>query len=342
MNEEETQIIGQFWNKMQNTFCDKVVLSQWRRLNGEDLNEQGEKYSHCVDNFRILAGEMEGNHFGHWFVDHDLYKWMEGAAYSLMNKNNDQIREIFNYIIDLLLKCQQEDGYINTYFSLRKGEKRWSNIGIGHELLCVGNLVEAAVVYTMATGDNRLIEIAKKAVGNVIQLVEEKPHIYPGHEEIEIALIRLYRFTNEKKYLDLAKHFIDERGTGECAFKGENLFDSMHLPLEYFQVHKPVREQTEALGHAVRATYLFTAMAELALETKDDTLLEASKKLWDNIVYKKMYITGGVGSEHNQERFTKAYDLPSDRSYSETCAEIGMMMFGRALKILLIALLLIR
>ncbi len=329
--EKNVTINGSFWGKKQMQFTRNVVLSQWRMLNGETLDENGNKFSGCVDNFRIVAGEMQGEHRGHWFVDHDLYKWMEGAAYSLMVEDCQEVRNIFEYIISLFQKVQGEDGYMNTYFTTHE-EPRWSNFGVGHELLCVGNLTEAAIVYAQATGDERLIEIAKKAVDNVIDVVNKSErHVYPGHEEIEIALLRLYRHTGEEKYVKLCEYFLNERGTGECAFKGESLYESLHLPDDYYQIHKPVREQDEAFGHAVRAVYLYTAMAELAQVDGDTTLLTAARKLWENIVTKKMYVTGGIGSEHQQERFTQNYDLPSDRSYSETCASIGFMMLSRAL-----------
>lgn len=330
--EANVKLTSTFWRERQRLFCDEVLERQWRILNGEE-EVAGVGKSHCIDNFRVLAGEKEGEAVaGFPFMDHDLGKWMEGAAYSLLLRPNPSIEERMDYLADLLRRAQRADGYLNTYYMLFEPGREWTNFKWGHELLNAGNLLEAAIVYRRATGKTVLLEVVTRFIDLIYDLVFSADHyIYDGHEEIEIALIKLYLLNGEKKYLDLAKRLVDTRGVGRCLFLDEDSADVPGFGLEYFQAHRPVREQVSAEGHAVRAAYLYTAMAELGRLCDDDTLRTAAWTLWDDIVQKKLYIIGGIGSEQHGERFTEPYDLPNAYSYSETCAAIGLMMFSRAL-----------
>lgn len=326
------KLTGKYWTKLQEMFRDQVLEKQWRILNGEiDIENVGR--SHCVDNFRIMAGDMTERFAGsYWFSDHELGKWMEAAAYGIALGAGENIREHMEYTIDLLERAQAPDGYLNSYYTLYEPGKRFTNFTTGHELLNAGNFLEAGIAYYLTGGGRRLLDITIRYIDLIYDMVMSADHpIYDGHEEIEIALIKLYLLCGEDKYLELAKRFVDTRGVGRCLFLDEDSVRLDNVGMEYYQAHLPVREQKDALGHGVRATYLYTAMAELVAIAKDETLLEPVQTLWEDITQRKIYITGGIGSEHHGERFTSAYDLPNDSSYSETCAGIGLMMFARAM-----------
>jgi DUF1680 family protein len=254
----------------------------------------------------------------HIFWDSDVAKWMEGAAYILAKHPNPALEEKVEALIDRIEEHQEENGYFNIYFTVKKPENRFKDRDC-HELYCAGHLFEAAVAYAEATGKERFLRCMEKYADLIHKVfVEEKSAAFdtPGHEEIELALVRMYEYTGKKKYLDLAAHFINARG---CSEKNENF--------GYNQSHLPVREQTEAVGHAVRAVYLYSAMADLAREIGDEGLKTACKTLYEDIVNRKMYITGGIGSCHLGETFSKPYDLPNAEAYTETCAGIGLMFF---------------
>ena len=254
----------------------------------------------------------------HIFWDSDVAKWMEGAAYILHKKNDPDLVEKIEWVIDQIEKNQCEDGYFNSYFITCAPEKRFTNRD-WHELYCAGHLMEAAVAYYEVTGKDRFLKLMEKYVGCIEKaFVTEKTASFatPGHQEIELALIRMYRATDDLRYLKLAKFFLDNRGYEE-------------LPItKTTQSHLPVREQTEAIGHCVRACYMYSAMADLALETDDRELYETCKAVFTDIVTKKMYVTGGIGSTRLQETFTIGYDLLNDKAYAETCAAIALMFFA--------------
>lgn len=258
----------------------------------------------------------------HFFWDSDVAKWMEGAAYSLMHTPDPTLEAKVDDIVEDIARNQCEDGYFNIFFTVVQPENRWANRD-WHELYCAGHLMEAAVAYAEATEKTKFLTCMEKYADYIARVfMEEHSATFhtPGHEEIELALVKMYRHTGKKKYLDMAAHFINTRGTVEESNK-----------TSYNQAHLPVREQDSAVGHAVRAVYLYTGMAYLAKETGDETLISACKKLWEDIAERKMYITGGLGSTHIGEAFTTPFDLPPDQAYTETCAGIALCFFGNGM-----------
>lgn len=324
------------WNAL-NGGVDISDSDQWEALNGRVTDE---RVSSCIDNFRIAAGEKQGKHSGAVFQDTDAYKWLEAAAFCIQIGKGDALRERADDLIGLIERAQQPDGYLNTFFTIDSPELRWKNLTEGHELYCAGHLIEAAVAYYNATNSVQLLEVAKRfadLISTVFGPEEGKCKGYPGHQEIELALVKLYRVTHDEKYLALAKHFLAERGKEPNYLLRElettkdfRLFPEFaHYDAEYAQTHLSPVEQTTAEGHAVRAVYMYSAMADLAKECDDEKMKQACKTLWENITTKRMYITGGIGSSGLLERFTVDYDLPNDRMYCESCASIGLMMFGQ-------------
>jgi DUF1680 family protein len=275
-----------------------------------------------IKNFAI-AGKLEaGKHQGELYNDSDLYKVLEGIAYALASKRDPDLEKRTDAIIDQIAAAQQPDGYLNTYYTLVKPEERWKNIQYGHELYCSGHLIEAAVAYHQATGKRKLLDVAIKLADHICNVFGPTKKVdASGHEEIELALVKLYQATGDKKYLEQAKFFLDTRGRSE----GRRLFG------DYAQDHKPIREQNEVTGHAVRAMYLYSGMADVAARTGDPGLLGALDKIWHDVVERKMYVTGGIGPSGHNEGFTVPYDLPNDSAYCETCAAIGMALWNHRL-----------
>ena len=315
--------------------AEKILPYQWKVLNDAAADVEP---SHCVEHFRIAAGEMKGVHYGPVFCDTDAYKWLEAVAYCIESGSAGEFEIIADKLIELIGRAQQPDGYLNTWYTVVCPEKKWTNLAEGHELYCAGHLIEAAAAYYNATGKEKLLNIAQKNADLIYRVfITEKHPGYPGHSEIELALVKLYRITGKKQYLDLAAHFIDERGKkpnyliNELKQTGEDrIFPEFRdYDESYAQSQARPAEQTTAEGHAVRAMYLFSAMADIAAETGDCELEEAYKRLWKNVTEKRRYITGGLGSSGHLERFTCDYDLPNDRMYCESCASVGLIMFGK-------------
>ena len=316
---------------------EKIIPHQWNILNDKLADAQP---TYCIQNFRIAAGELQGERKGVVFQDTDLYKWLESVAYCLAGGHGKEYEPIADEVIALIEKAQEEDGYLNTYFTVNAPEKKWTNLIEGHELYTSGHMIEAAVAYYEATGKERFLKIAIKnadLICNVFGVESEKINGYPGHQEIELALVKLYRVTRDRKYLEKARYFIEERGkepnyfTKELQQHGEYEFfpEFKNYDLSYSQAHmRPVNQRT-AEGHAVRVMYMCAAMADLAQEYEDKALKEACEAIWKNVVNKRMYITGGIGSSGFRECFTTDYDLPNATNYAETCASIGLMMFGQ-------------
>ncbi|ADH61394.1 protein of unknown function DUF1680 [Thermoanaerobacter mathranii subsp. mathranii str. A3] len=328
---KQVKISGGFWSKYAKLIKEVTIPYQWEVLNDR---VPGVPLSHAIKNFRIAAGEMEGEFAGMVFQDSDVYKWLEAVSYSLAVYPDPELEKIADEVIDLIARAQQSDGYLNTYFIIKEPDKKWTNLRDSHELYCAGHLIEAAVAYYEATGKKKLLDVACRFADHIDSIFGPEPgkkRGYPGHEEIELALVKLYRVTGEEKYLRLSKYFIDERGEKPLYFEIEakargDEWDEQWA--SYFQVHLPVREQTSAEGHAVRAAYLYSGMVDVAVETGDESLIQACKKLWDNITTKRMYITGGIGSSSFGEAFTFDFDLPNDTVYAETCAAIGLVFFA--------------
>jgi len=336
---KDTIITSPFWEERIKLMAEKVIPYQWDALND---NIAGAEPSHAIENIRIAAGESKEPFHGMLFQDSDVAKWIEAASYSLVHYPNQELENKIDEVIRLIGRAQQEDGYLNTYYTVVCPEKRWTNFAFGHELYCAGHLIEAAVAHFNATGKKSLLDILCRYADHIDSVMgpeENKMKVYCGHEEIELALVRLYHTTKEARYLKLAEYFIDERGEQPCfleneATYGSDLNKSRWSRLDYHQAHKPVREQTEAEGHAVRAMYLYTAMADISLETGDKTLKAALEKLYHNTRQKRMYITGGLGSQGHAERFTFDYDLPNDTAYTETCAGIGFVFWMQRMLLL--------
>lgn len=334
---KEVQITDKFFGSYSKLVVEKIIPYQWEILNDR---VEGATPSYCINNFKIAAGEIKGSRKGVVFQDTDLYKWIEAVAYSIENGSGSKFEKLVDDVIELIGRAQQKDGYLNTYYTVTAPQKRWSNLVEGHELYTAGHLIEAAVAYYVATGKDKLLEIAKNnadLICKVFGRADNQIKGYPGHQEIELALVKLYRITDQKRYLDCALYFIEERGSTPNYFLEEiqkrggyeyfHEFD--HYDLKYSQAHIPPIQQRSAQGHAVRAMYMYSAMADLALELNSSELAQACQALWNDVTKKKMYVTGSIGSSGFLERFTSDYDLPNNTNYSETCASIGLMMFGQ-------------
>ena len=324
-----------FWSQMQKLVTDVVIPFQERVLNDE---EPGVEKSHAIDNFRIAAGLAEGEFYGMVFQDSDVAKWLEGVAYSLVIKPDADLEARADAIIDIVAQAQQEDGYLNTYFTIKEPQHRWKNLLECHELYCAGHMMEAAVAYYEATGKDKLLHVMERMADHIISRFgdgEGKVKGIPGHQEVEIGLMRMYHATGKVEYKDMARYFLEERGKDPDFFKKEaEKRDWEHFGMKpedtkYNQSHATVYEQDEAVGHSVRAVYMYTAMADLAAEDGAERLLAACSRLWNNMIQKKMYITGGIGATVVGESFSVPYELPNDTVYAETCASIGLVFFAK-------------
>ncbi len=330
-----------FIKDFQKLIKDVVLPYQYDVLN-DDASDNGEK-SHVIRNFMnagaVLAGHDPGDGFyGMVFQDSDAGKWLEAVAYALTLFPDPELEAKADELIDIIAAAQDKDGYLNTYFTIKDQDKRWTNLCEGHELYCSGHLIEAACAYYEATGKKKLLDVMNR---NMECMYRHFLHgddfafsAYPGHPEVELALLKMYDLTGNRHCFDLAHHFVEVRGVDPQFFEKEvqrrtwTVWGSDGKNPGYNQAHAPVREQKDAVGHAVRAVYLYTAMAHLTQTTGDDTLLEACKTLWNSITRRQMYITGGIGSTVLGEAFSADYDLPPDTAYCETCASIGLMLFA--------------
>lgn len=325
-----------FWDRYLELVKDVLIPYQWDILNDRIENVET---SHCIMNFKIAAGREKGEFYGAVFQDSDLAKWLEAVSYSLAVCPDKELENTVDDVIDLIEAAQQEDGYINTYFTIKGKELRFTNLQEGHELYCAGHFMEAAAAYYHATGKDKFIHIMERFADLICDEFSPRKNSkgYPGHQEVEIGLYKLYEVTGKVRYLEQAKMFLDRRGEKPNYFLEEmkrpdfrRIFDELKkYDISYSQSHLPVREQKTAEGHAVRATYMYSAMADIAAAYDDTELLSVCETLWNNIVEKRMYISGSIGSSGILERFTTDYDLPNNSNYSETCASIGLALFGR-------------
>ncbi|MFD3236773.1 glycoside hydrolase family 127 protein [Escherichia coli] len=330
-----------FLGQYQQLVRDVVIPYQWDALN--DRIPEAEP-SHAIENFRIAAGLQEGEFYGMVFQDSDVAKWLEAVAWSLCQKPDAELEKTADEVIELIASAQCEDGYLNTYFTVKAPEERWSNLAECHELYCAGHLIEAGVAFFQATGKRRLLGVVCRLADHIDSVFgpdESKLHGYPGHPEIELALMRLYEVTEEPRYLALTNYFVEQRGAQphyydqEYEKRGQTSHWHTYGPAwmvkdkAYSQAHLPLAQQQTAIGHAVRFVYLMTGVAHLARLSHDDSKRQDCLRLWNNMAQRQLYITGGIGSQSSGEAFTSDYDLPNDTVYAESCASIGLMMFAR-------------
>lgn len=313
-----TRIEGGFWGDRQKTSREVTVDAVYDRF--EETHR-----------FEAMKCDREQHEREGWkphiFWDSDAAKWIEGTAYTLEYEKNEQFESKIDRLVDMMCSSQLEDGYYNAYYNVYDTDKRFT-VRDHHELYCLGHLIEAADAYYHATKKDKLLGMVERYTDLVIKkFVEEKSagFVTPGHEEIELALVKLYRLTGKRKYLDLSLFFVNNRGNNGLDKEGHRDWMTDRYP----QDHLPVREQTTAEGHSVRAMYLYMAMADLALECNDEELLKACDTILHNVAEKRMYITGGIGSSHIGEAFTVDYDLKNEQAYTETCAAIALSLFCR-------------
>lgn len=329
------KITDKFWGNYIELCRTKMIPYQWEALNDRI---DGAEPSGCIRNFRIAAGLEEGEFYGHKFQDSDVAKWIEAVAYTLINYPDESLEATADEAIDLIVSAQQENGYLDTYGIINGEAVRWTELINSHELYCAGHMLEAAVAYYQATGKRKLLDAMLKFtdhIDSVFGTEEGKLRGYDGHPIIEMALMRLYSITKDEKHLKLAKYFVDERGQSplyleeECKkYNRPFKWEKSYFKYMYYQAGMPVRDQKTAEGHAVRGLYLYSGIADVAAATNDDELMKVCEDIWHNIVYKRMYITGAVGSSRTGEAFTFDYDLPNDTVYGETCASVALAFFA--------------
>ena len=335
---KNVKVNDSFWSKYEDIAKNVIIPYQWEALNDRVPDTEP---SHAIKNFKIAAGEMEGEFHGFVFQDSDVAKWIEAVSYSLTIEKNEELEKTVDDVIDLIGRAQREDGYLDTYYLLKEKGKEFTNFLDCHEMYVAGHMAEAAVAYYEATGKRKLLDIICRFIDLIESRVgkeEGKLHGYPGHPELELALVRVYKATGEKKYLDFCEYLVNERGQEPNFFQQElekrdfiNMWGGKDKKADtvYCQAHKPLREQKEAAGHSVRAGYLYTGAAHLAAEIDDKELFDACEILWDHATKKQMYVTGGFGAQVHGEAFSFDYQLPNDLSYTETCAAISFAFFAQ-------------
>ena len=297
-------------------------LDKHRSTTMEVCIDQIENQTGRIRNFENAA-LRSGRHSGIYYDDSDVYKALEGFAYALINHPDSLLEAKCDEWIDKFAAAQEPDGYLNTYYTLTGLDGRWTNMS-KHEMYCAGHLFEAGVAYYRATGKRKLLDVCCRFADEMMDVFGPgKRHWVTGHEEVELALVKLYEATGEKKYLDFAHWLLEERG------HGHGVYITRHeRPLSYFQDDVPVSEITDITGHAVRAMYLYCGMADVASYLGDGAYLPALERVWEDVVLRNMYITGGIGQSAVNEGFTEDYSLPNKEAYCETCASIGMVLWN--------------
>ncbi|MBN1303027.1 MAG: glycoside hydrolase family 127 protein [Anaerolineales bacterium] len=359
------QITSGFWHDRLIINATSAIFHQWEQLEA----------SGCIENFRIVAGDVDGFREGWFFADSDAYKWLDAASRIYASYPDPKLAALMDKLIGLLARVQEADGYIYTYNQIHFPDTRWENLQIEHELYCHGHLIEAGVSHYETTGNTDLLEIVRRAADLiVVDFTGDGPFYTPGHQEIEIALLRLYRASGHTPYLDMARQFIEQRGQksffalsilkqnisveartklvqekrqeyiathpdfkpfqsppGNEAKRPRNVslrWNINALTGKYFQQHTPVRKQTVPVGHSVRFAYLETAIAMLARESDDKTLIPALEQVWEHMVTRRMYVTGGIGSLPALEGFGNDYELDPEYAYAETCAALASIFWN--------------
>ena len=284
-----------------------------------------------IRNFAIAGGLEEGEFEGIYFNDSDVFKVIEGASYSLHVHDDPELKAYLDDLIAKIAAAQEDDGYLYTNRTIDPskaadggGVERWTSLQVHHELYNVGHMYEAAVAHYQATGERSLLDVAIKNADLIDKVFGPGKNMgVPGHQEIEIGLVKLYRVTGAQKYLDLAKFFVDQRGNTE----GYDLAGGRNAG-RYMQDHKPLAQQEEAVGHSVRAGYFYSGATDVAALTGETAYDQALDKIWKDIVHQKIYLTGGIGAERQHEGFGPDYELPNGTAYTETCAAIALMLWN--------------
>jgi len=310
----DVRLSDAFWEPRRRLNSEKTLPSQYRYL-----EETGR-----LDNFRRASGKLGGAYQGIYFNDSDVYKWLEAASWTLAGGDDPALERMVNTAISEVEDAQEPDGYLNTYFMFERARERWTDFDL-HEMYCAGHLFQAAVAHYRATRSTRLLDVATRFADHICDTFgsgEGKRLAIDGHEEIEMALVELFRVTGDRRYLEEAEFFISARGRGTLG-DPYGRFDP-----SYSQDHEPFSEQDEAVGHAVRAMYLYCGAADVYAENGDPALAAALERLWKNMTTRRMYVSGGIGAHHEGEAFGKDYELPNERAYTETCAAIGSVMWN--------------
>jgi DUF1680 family protein len=365
LDAQQVHITDSFWQPRQEMNAQAALFHQWAQL----------EKSGCIDNFRLLAEGKAGLREGWFFADSDAFKWLDAACRVYAIQPSVALKERIDALVDLIGATQADDGYLFTYNQIHFPTTRWTNLQIEHELYCHGHLIEAAISHFQATGERRMLLIAEKAADLLVRdFSGAGPEATPGHEEIELALIKLFRTTGKQEYLALAEQFLEERGRAPrfalsiyrqkrhmsqrleavaqkraqyladhpqyvaCELPAGNVareppairerYFLSALSGKYLQQHRPIREQTVPVGHAVRFAYLETALAMLCRERGDETLLPALEAAWEHMVNRRMYVTGGIGSLPEIEGFGRDYELDPEFAYAETCAALGCLFWN--------------
>jgi hypothetical protein len=292
---------------------------------------QTEEVTGRIRNFENVANNKNAKHEGIYYDDSDVYKALEAIAYSLKNRPDAALEKKADDWIELIAAAQEPDGYINTFYSLTGLEDRWKDMD-KHEAYCAGHLIEAGVAYFQTTGKRKLLDVGIKMADHIDERFRKSntPWV-SGHQEIELALVKLYKLTDEKKYLELSDWFLEQRGHGHGVGA---IWNNPHWGAKYAQDDIPVKDQKEISGHAVRAMYLYTGAADVAAAKNDNEYVHAMKTVWEDVVFRNMYITGGIGSSGSNEGFSVDYDLPNESAYSETCASVGMVFWNQRMNLL--------
>ncbi len=324
VSSQQVELTDNFWSKRIETNREVTIPYCFRKC----------EETHRIANFEVAGGLIEGTFEGIRYNDSDVFKIMEGAAYSLQQKYDPELDQYLDELIAKIAAAQEDDGYLYTIRTIRgdsamtnrEGKQRWEAVRMhSHELYNVGHMYEAAAAHFQATGKTSFLDVAIKNAELILSVYgPDKRHDAPGHQEIEIGLSKLYRITGEKKYLDLAQFFLDERGKSDIRnYESDNPWENG----AHWQDHKPVLEQKEAVGHAVRAVYMYSGMADVAALTGNRQYIDAIDTIWENVVGKKYYITGGIGALYEGEAFGENYQLPT-RAYNETCAAIANVFWN--------------
>lgn len=330
----DVRFTGRFWSERLETVLTRTIPSQYEKLGESGILESLELKDPPPP---LRIPRWPNGHTHQVFWDSDIGKWIEAASYALHHRRDPLIEARIEAIVDRFEAAQLPDGYVNFWYLGREPHLRWTNLRDRHELYNAGHLLEGAIAYFQATGRRRFLAVMERFVDHIRATFgrgEGQKRGYPGHQEIEIALMRLYRLTGDRRHLELALYFIDERGRQphyydeEARARGEDPAAYHQKTYEYQQAHLPVREQTKVVGHAVRAMYMYAAMADLAAETGEEDLRRTCERLWQDATQRRMYVTGGFGSSAGNEGFTADYDLPNDTAYAETCASVAFVFWA--------------